>query len=64
MRYDKNKEKIEESFMTDEKKSIYIRRQIQPTKNLKKTIQFALGDRLSRPKTSKNKKTIQFALCR
>ena len=37
MRYDKNKEKIEENFMRDEKKSIYIRRQIQPTKNLKKT---------------------------
>lgn len=38
-----SKEKIEESFMTNDmaknvkKKSIYIRRQIQPTKNLKKT---------------------------
>ena len=39
----KTREKMEESFMTDDmvknvkKKSIYIRRQIQPTKNLKKT---------------------------
>ena len=71
MRYDKTREKMEESFMTDDmvknvkKKSICIRRQIQPTKNLKKTIQFALGDRLSRPKTSKNKKNYsKFALCR
>ena len=42
MRYDKTREKMEESFMTDDmvknvkKKSICIRRQIQPTKNLKK----------------------------
>ena len=34
----------------------------KPQKN---TIQFPLGDRLSRPKTSKNKNIyIQFALCR
>lgn len=41
MRYDKTREKMEESFMTDDM-----------VKNVKKN-QFALEDKFSRPKTSK-----------